>query len=119
MNINEAEDKMYNLSQLNQIARGNTLLLKKILETFIRQVSTTVGQIESSYSAGSLAEVALLAHSIKPNIDSLNIVALMDVIRSIETGAKNADPSNLARDILTLKTGIAQVTRQLQQNELN
>lgn len=119
MDINTAKDRLYDLTHLHAITKGNDVLLRKILDTFVKQVSATVVDIESSFKMEKLEDVAMLAHSIKPNIDSLGIVSLMQVIRNIESDAKIQYAGRLATDIALLKSGMERVVIQLLENELN
>lgn len=119
MDIPGNHDKLYNLSNLRDITKGNQLLTKKLLEAFIREVSTAVTAIESSYKANKLGDITVFAHNIKPNIDSLNIISLKEVIRNIEQDSKNDRHDRLQTDIHTLKTIATQVIDQLQEEELS
>lgn len=119
MDISSNQDRLYNLSNLKAITKGNQLLLTTILEAFIREVSTSVAAIDASYKTNNFGAIAEFAHSIKPNIDSLEIVSLKHVIRNIEQDAKSDRHDRLNADINTLKIISAQVIDQLKAWELS
>lgn len=111
---------LYDLSQLTDITKGNTALLQRMLRVFSEQVPATIKELQREYAAKNLQAVSGLAHSIKPNIDSMGIHSLKDVIRQIESlAAANKPAAELNGLITVLAATIDIVILQLQENELS
>lgn len=114
---NEVE-RLYDLSEIRSITKGNTVLLKKILQAFINEVSAAVTAIESAYEQNDLPTVQHYAHKIKANIDSLQIQPLARIVRTIEQAAKNNHPEPLAHEIQSFAAMASQVIEQIRAQEL-
>lgn len=82
-----AEQSLYSLSKLNEIARGNKDFIDKMVNLFTDQVPAAVKEIEAAYLNKDFEQVKKLAHRIKPSIDNMGIQSLTTEIRQIETMA--------------------------------
>ncbi|MBX3256566.1 MAG: response regulator [Chitinophagaceae bacterium] len=111
---------LYDLYALKAIARDNTALLKKMLTLFCTEVPAAVTQLKKAHANKNLPQVYELAHSIKANIDSLEITPLKDIIRQIESIARTNAPSpDLPALITRLEATVDIVVLQLTANELS
>lgn len=107
-------DALYNLSSLQEIARGDQDFIQKMIRLFCEQSIQIVGQIRQSFDAGQLKEMGEAAHKLKPSIDSLRIHSLEKIIRDIEmAGKENAPTENLAEQIGFTETRIKEVTEEM------
>lgn len=105
---------LYDLSSLNEIARGDQDFIQKMIRLFCEQSIQIVGQIRQSFNAGQLKEMGEAAHKLKPSIDSLRIRSLEQIIRDIEmAGKENAPTENLAEQIGFTETRIKEVTEEM------
>lgn len=82
------EEKLYDLSGLKEISRGNDAFIQKMLTLFCEQSSAMVQQMKEAYTNDQLITMGAVAHKLKPSIDNLKITALKQVIRSIEKAGK-------------------------------
>ncbi|MBX2923953.1 MAG: response regulator [Chitinophagaceae bacterium] len=111
---------LYNLSALRAITGSNAALLKKILTVFCMEVPAAIKDMKKAYAGKNLLQVSELAHSIKANIDSLEITSLKETIRKIESITKANTPGpELAASITLLEATIDIVVLQLMSNELS
>ncbi len=107
-------DALYNLSSLQEIARGDQDFIQKMIRLFCEQSIQIVGQIRQSFNAGQFKEMGEAAHKLKPSIDSLRIHSLEKIIRDIEmAGKENAPTENLAEQIGFTETRIKEVTEEM------
>ena len=107
-------DALYNLSSLQEIARGDQDFIQKMIRLFCEQSIQIVGQIRQSFDAGQLKEMGEAAHKLKPSIDSLRIHSLEKIIRDIEmAGKENKSTENLAEQIGFTETRIKEVTEEM------
>jgi len=101
--------KLFDLSALVEISRGNTAFVKKMVDLFCDQSPQMIKEMLAAYQQRDFVSVAGIAHKIKPSIDNLNIKRLSPIIREIERIGKE-DPENSklsallneADDIMTL-----------------
>ncbi|MFZ4058452.1 MAG: PAS domain S-box protein, partial [Ferruginibacter sp.] len=83
------ENKLYDLSKLKEISKGNAAFVNKMIALFLEQIPSTVAEIKEGFVQDDFDRIYALAHRIKPTIDNLNIHSLKTEIRSIEEFAKN------------------------------
>ncbi|MCW3092539.1 MAG: luxQ 5 [Ferruginibacter sp.] len=89
-------DKLYDLSAIRTISRGNEMFVIKMVNMLIDQVPVQVAQMEARYDEGDYKGMAAIAHKIKPGIDNMGIVSLKESIREIEKIGK----TGIANDAL-------------------
>lgn len=83
-------DKVYDLTQLSELAGGSQEFIDSMVETFLEHTPSQLAELINSYKSGDLTAMGGLAHKIKPNIDLFGIDTLKDVIRSVERKGKEA-----------------------------
>jgi PAS domain S-box-containing protein len=79
---------LYDLTQLNTLARGNKEFIGKMIALFIEQVPASVKEIQEAYEQKDFEKVKKTAHRIKPSIDTMGIESLKEEIREIEQSAE-------------------------------
>lgn len=85
-----AEDTpLFDLSNLEQISRGNQEFIQKMVQLFCQRTPGVVDEMIKAYHAGDLSTMGKLAHKIKPSIDSLNISSIQQDIRKLEKAGKD------------------------------
>jgi HPt (histidine-containing phosphotransfer) domain-containing protein len=83
-----AEEKLYDLEQLNSIAAGNADFVTKMVKKFLDLTPGLVDRIEAGFQTQDWAEVRFAAHKMKPSVDMMGISSLRDIVRRIEGNAK-------------------------------
>ncbi len=112
--------KLYDLSFLKEVSKGNHDLLEQMIQVFIEQAPVAVKQLRSAYYCHDFSELFLIAHRMKPDIDNLDIISLKEDIRKIESMAKQKqNGEHLESLILNLGNTINQVVQELQMKALS
>lgn len=86
-------EKLYNLSALITLGRGNEAFVKKMIGLFSEQAPAAVSGMKEALVKNDFASIKSIAHRIKPSIDNLEILAIKQDIRMIETLAIENKPS--------------------------
>lgn len=108
------EEKLYNLSKLEEISRGDKSFVKKMVAMFCDTVPAAVAEIKTAYEHKDYTKIKSVAHRIKPSIDSMGIESLKNEIRQIEHFAlQSEDTGNLRQLIDQLDTVVQQVVQAL------
>ena len=98
-------DKIYDLTDLRAISRGNETFVTKMVNMFIEQTPRHLADMEGCYQQNDYKGMAAIAHKIKPSIDNMGIVSLKAVIREIEkagkTGAIDVHIPDLLQTVVT------------------
>lgn len=84
-----ANEKLYNLSSIRSISRGNEIFVVKMVNMFITQTPQQVAEMENRFSHGDYKGMSVIAHKIKPSIDNMGIASLKTPIRKIEKIGKD------------------------------
>lgn len=111
-----AEGKLYDLSMVDAISGGDQSFTKRMLQLFLDTVPATLADIRSTCDKGEWMALSKHAHKLKSTIDSLSIVSLKEVIRSIEIGGKtNPDPDQLKNLVANVLEVMEKVMVQVKQ----
>ena len=84
-----SEEKLYDLSQLREVASGSEDFVNKMVDMFVSMTPELVERIKNGVLAKDWQEVGSAAHKMKPSIDMMGIEKLKLVVREIEGNAKN------------------------------
>ena len=76
--------KLYDVEQLLQISRGDTVFVRNMLDVFKKMANETIIQLNESFKNSDLEAIHKIAHKIKPSIDNLKIVKITEPIRELE-----------------------------------
>lgn len=85
-----SEEKLYDLSQLREVAAGSEEFVDKMVDMFLQMTPGLTERIQNGFLAEDWEEVRAAAHKMKPSIDMMGIEPLKTVVREIEGNAKNA-----------------------------
>jgi len=111
-----AEELVYNLSQLEELAGGNTEFVNTMVETFLQYTPGQLQEILEAYKASDMHTVGSVAHKIKPNIELFGINSIKQDIRIVEEkGKKNSNDAELAESIKRVESYLKVAFNQLQQ----
>ncbi len=85
----ESSRPLYDLTKLNEIAKGNQAFIDKMIKLFIDRTPDAINDLQQHLANKEYDRVKALAHKLKPSIDFLNIHDLKEDIRSIEDYSEN------------------------------
>jgi len=95
--------KLYNLKKLDEIAQGNQGFIRDMVVTFVENVTTEIGGIQSFKSVKNWTSIAEAAHKLASNFAYLGANSLHALAADIEKSVLN--DNNL--------TGVADKTEKL------
>jgi HPt (histidine-containing phosphotransfer) domain-containing protein len=82
--IKPMKDKLYDLSNLLEISRGNDAFVKKMIQLFVDQIPTAVEGMNKAFAEGDFPTLKAIAHRIKPSVENMRIGNMYQEIRQIE-----------------------------------
>lgn len=88
-------EKLYDLSKIVEISRGNDAFVKKMISMFISEIRSSMEQIKKAYKDGDFHTVNQVAHRIKPSIINMDILSIKNEMQQIESLALNDPESDL------------------------
>ncbi len=116
----EKIEKLYNLSSLNNLSRGNREFVEKMIVIFINQTNTTIEKIQNAIEADNFMEVSQLIHKIKPSIEGIGVISILNDVKHLEKITKESPNKQEIESVFSvIKTTLKKVVIQLQQNEIN
>jgi HPt (histidine-containing phosphotransfer) domain-containing protein len=83
-NTTANHEKLFDLSMIEKICRGNNDALTKMISTFISHIPLSVEEIKKAYREKDLETVNKTAHRIKPVLAIYAIVKIEREIRLLE-----------------------------------
>jgi HPt (histidine-containing phosphotransfer) domain-containing protein len=112
--------KLYDLSFVETICRGNINTKNKMLETFVLTIPLDVERIKEAHSNNNFPLVSQIAHKIKPVLSMYGIQTIADDINSIENLAKD-EPGHpeLYGKILKVDEIVSYVTNDIKSTLIN
>lgn len=117
-NVSE-NNLLYNLSSINNLSRGNQEFVQKMITIFINQTIETIETIEKALSINDYQEVSRLIHKIKPSIEGIGVISILDQVKLLEKTAKEGKDKKLIDSLfLTIKFTLEKVVQYLKNNEL-
>ena len=107
----EAKQPIYDLSQLQQMSRGNDDFVNKMIDIFIKLTDENIIKFNQALANDDTETIKKLAHKIKPSIDQMGIVSLKDVVRDVEkfddqSGSKS-ELAKLVHEIILKLTAVS------------
>lgn len=111
---------LYNLNSLNNLSRGNSEFVRKMIGLFVTQTSNEIEKITTALTINDFPEVGRLIHKIKPSVESLGITSILEEIKLLEKAAnENTNKEQIALLFSIIKPVLLQAIIQLQENEFN
>ena len=115
----KTNQKLYNLSSLNNLSRGNKEFVEKMISIFIDQAKITIEKVESAIENESFIDVSQLIHKIKPSIEGLGVISILEDVRILEKIAKDSNDKKQIEAIFSgIKEVLIEVVEQLNDNEI-
>lgn len=87
--MSNPEERLYDLSLIEEMAMGDEAFMKEIAETFISSVPPVVDALVEHCNAANWKKMGDEAHHLKSNIDTLQILTIKEDIRAIELNGKH------------------------------
>jgi CheY-like chemotaxis protein/HPt (histidine-containing phosphotransfer) domain-containing protein len=110
----EATEKLYDLTLVSDLARGNKDFIFNLAKIFIETVPPTAKEMVEACEQKKWEQMGKLAHKLKSTIDTMCINSLKDDIRVIEKNGKEKKEFELSATLVQkADTVIRQVTQQL------
>ncbi|WP_395056816.1 PAS domain S-box protein [Flavobacterium sp.] len=114
------DENLYNLNSLNNLSRGNHDFVIKMITIFTTQTADTINKMNQALKINDFVEVSKLIHKIKPSIEGIGVVSIIEDVKLLEKIAKKtSDKSQILHLFGNIKTTLEKVIIQLQENELN
>jgi len=82
--------RLYDLSKLKDIARGNDAFIDKMIQMFIHQGPESVKEIIDAHNARDYQKVNKTAHRLKTSINTMGIQSIREEIQTIELASEEA-----------------------------
>ena len=82
--VETSETPLFDLTNLEYIADGNTVFIRKMIELFLDQTPTMVVQMKLALEQNDLTTLCGLAHKMRPSLENLGIVSLKEVVKTME-----------------------------------
>ena len=83
------EQKLIDLSYLEQVCCGNKALVAKVIDLFIEQTPQQMEQLRKHSVSGDWHEFFNVAHKVKSSLSMLGVRSLESSIRELEEYSKN------------------------------
>ncbi len=108
------EEKLYDLSALQETSRGNNAFIEKMIRLFIDIIPDSVLKMRNAFEEKDFDTLHAIAHRIKPSINNLGIDEIKVEIKQIEHLAAE-DPRSNQLPLLLEKTEtvLSEVIKQL------
>ncbi len=114
-NGNSNQVRLYDLSKLEAMAKGNQEFVDEMIQLFIKQTKISVSEIKIAFETGNYRKVKAIAHRIKPSIDAMGISSLKKEIREIEKNAEVFQSSDQLENLISkLDTILNEVVNNLE-----
>lgn len=88
-NQNLENGVLYDLSLVDEMAKGNEEFVRQLIEIFTSTVPATVDELKAALHNKNSQQIGAIAHKLKPTIDTLLIRSLQADIRTLEQQGKN------------------------------
>lgn len=89
MDSQENSEKLYNLSNLEEISGGSEDFIRQMIVLFLDQATASISGFEKAVAEKDITLIKNLAHQLKPSVDNFQITDLSRWIREIEELAEN------------------------------
>lgn len=86
-----SQEKLYDLTMVETLSGGDTSFIKRMVQLFIDTMPPSLQELRAATEQQQWEPVSKLAHKMKATIDSMGIVKLKEVIRTIEMNGKKLE----------------------------
>jgi len=116
----EAAQPSYDLTKLRALARGREEFVLKIIQSFLRNMPSSLARLQGAAAAGNWEEVARVTHHIKPSLESVGVAYLPAAVQQLETAAAEHYPqlpAAAAQLAAQVQRALAELPRELPPQE--
>jgi HPt (histidine-containing phosphotransfer) domain-containing protein len=118
--VETSEAPLFDLTNLEYIADGNTDFVKKMIELFLGQTPPILVQMKLALEQNDLATFCGLAHKMRPSLDNLGIVSLKEVVITMEKAVELGLSDPELKDLFgILDDTLAKVFQGLRSEDVN
>ena len=111
----EQSSILYDLSFINEFAKGDTSFIKKMINVFLEAMTAELKQMIAAENEQKYELLSQVAHKMKSAIDGLGIISLKQTVRDIENIRDgNVDPERVKAHVNKIKVTLDQVFVQLE-----
>ncbi|WP_158858257.1 Hpt domain-containing protein [Lunatibacter salilacus] len=115
MDSQEQSEKLYNLSNLEEISGGSEDFIRQMIILFLEQAASSISGLEKGVAENDITLIKNLAHQLKPSVDNFRITDLSQWIREVEHLAENnPESSTLSEKISQSNSLLRRVMVQLE-----
>ncbi|GEM54077.1 hypothetical protein B0A58_06150 [Flavobacterium branchiophilum NBRC 15030 = ATCC 35035] len=120
MPLQLSSQKVYNLSAIEKMSRGNQDFVLKMIKLFIEQSKITIQKIRQAIEQDDFEEVSRLIHKIKPSIEGLGILSILDKVKLLEKIALESTDKVLISALFDeIQIVLEKAAVELYENEVN
>ncbi|MFK5857070.1 MAG: PAS domain S-box protein [Bacteroidota bacterium] len=83
--LNISTDKLYDLSKLKQMSKGNDVFVNKMLTLLINNFPIYIEEFRNSFDNGDIESLQKIVHKLKPSLANLSITSIKQDIQDIES----------------------------------
>lgn len=115
-NLTAVEEKLYDLSLVELIGKGNPGFIQKMVSLFLEQVPHDLEKMNEYAANNEWEYISKLAHKMKPSIEGMGINSLKEPIREIETRTRQNEmlkDSEMIEQVKFVNTVMEKVLAQL------
>jgi CheY-like chemotaxis protein/HPt (histidine-containing phosphotransfer) domain-containing protein/anti-sigma regulatory factor (Ser/Thr protein kinase) len=113
-------DKLYDLTSINNLSRGNYEFVGKMISIFVEQTTEVIEKISAAIPENNFMEVSDLIHKIKPSVESLGITSIHKEMKLLEKISKESmDKEQIVVLFSKIKEVLEKAIIQLKGNELD
>ncbi|MFZ6051982.1 Hpt domain-containing protein [Halocola ammonii] len=87
----EQQERLFDLSYLNQVFQGNREMINEIISLFLQQVPNYIKQMEALVEKGELLALHPLAHKSKSSIAMLGLKKMEKLVLQIEHNSRHRE----------------------------
>jgi len=109
----EQSEKLYDLTMINDISKGDATFTNKIISIFLETMPESLELLIEAGKNKHYEQISKTAHKMKSQIDLMNVASLRNVIRELEATAPGYDNSEFL--IEEVRTILHKVFAQLKQ----
>jgi PAS domain S-box-containing protein len=114
--VQENNIKLYNLTNLHNLSKGNSEFITKMIIIFIDQIKEVIPNAEKALSFDEFLLFGQLIHKIKPSIEGMGMYSIRDDIRLLEKiSQESAEKDNIRNIFFQIKRNLFKAIEQLKQ----
>jgi CheY-like chemotaxis protein len=114
--VTGGEEKLYDLNMVQTISGGDESFVKRMVQLFLETVPPSMADLQQEAAQQNWVNVSKLAHKLKATIDSMGIIRIKEVVRTIETNGKKGEdldkiPTQVQEVVTVLEACMGQLKR--------